>query len=365
MTLETSLVWDGEGPDPVTASLSNLPAAPGIYLFWGGEGDLLYIGKSVNLRDRVRSYFYRGGGHTRRTERLKHEVRRLEIQQTGSELEALLIESRTIKAYQPRYNVRGRRYEHFPFVKVTHEPYPRVLVTRVLEEDGGQYFGPFLSRNLLEEALEALLPLYGIRSCNVLPAQSCLQLAMGRCIGPCLGNVELTYADAVQELMRVLRGEADEVVAALKRQMAAASESHEYERAARLRDRAYAVHRMAAHQVRMKGALDGLDVLVVLPGYPVGTVTILAIRRARWAGALSFSADELSLASRRLRRQLRDWFIATPAPAARISPQELDEVQIVGTWLYRNRERPGVFSVDPADPEGVARAAIAHARSIV
>jgi len=188
------------GPD----ALSTLPCSPGVYLFTGAPGELLYIGKSVNLRDRVRSYFRKGGGHTRRTERLKHEVQRIEVYQTGSELEALLLESRLIKEHMPLYNVRGRRYEHYPFLKLTAEQYPRLLVTRVLEADGARYFGPFVSTSHLNEVLETLQPVFGMRTCSVLPDRPCLQLEIARCLGPCTGRVDAAYQEGVRQLEKVL-----------------------------------------------------------------------------------------------------------------------------------------------------------------
>ena len=127
-------------------AVRGLPTQPGVYMFYGPDDRLLYVGKSVNLRARVRSYFGPEGGHTRATARLKTEAARLEVRPCGSELEALLVESRLIKGRAPLYNVLGRTYRHFPFIKIPAEPFPRVHLTYELVDDGGTYFGPFRMR---------------------------------------------------------------------------------------------------------------------------------------------------------------------------------------------------------------------------
>lgn len=349
------------GPD----ALSTLPCSPGVYLFSGPPGQLLYIGKSVNLRDRVRSYFRKGGGHSPRTERLKREVQRIEVYQTGSELEALLLESRLIKEHLPPYNVRGRRYEHYPFLKLTAERYPRLLVTRLLEDDGARYYGPFLSVSHLEEVLETLQPVFGLRTCSILPDRPCLQLDIARCIGPCTGRVDDAYQEGIRQLETVLKGQADDLLARLQAEMKRASEGFEFERAARVRDRLRALMRLLEHQARLS-AVDGLDYLVVLPAFPGPAATFLAIRRARWVGQLTLSAEELAdrKASTRLRAFLKERFVTTPPPGARIGKLELDEVQIVGSWLYRRRHQPGVLAIAPDELPGHARAAVTVARGL-
>lgn len=347
------------GPD----ALSTLPRCPGVYQFYAEDGELLYLGKSVNLHDRVRSYFHASGGHTPRTARLKHEARRIEAHPTGSELEALLLESRLIKHHQPRYNVRGRRYEHYPFLKLTAEAYPRLIVTRTLVEDGARYFGPFLSASHLAAVVEALQPAFGLRSCATLPAHSCLEFDIGRCLGPCTGRVDALYAERVRSAVDFVMGETGGVIEGLEQEMQRASEAFAYERAARLRDRIHALRRLVVHQRRI-GTMDELDALVALPGVASGSALFLAIRRARWVGELRLDADALRArgAVARVRAFLKAAYLQQPAPSTRIDRSELDEVQIVASWLYRKRAQPGVFKMAAEAIAETARAAIAHAR---
>jgi excinuclease UvrABC nuclease subunit len=357
--IERGLRGFGVGLD----ALSTLPRCPGVYQFYAADGELLYLGKSVNLRARVKSYFHASGGHTPRTARLKHEAVRIEVHPTGSELEALLLESRLIKRHQPRYNVQGRRYEHYPFLKLTAEAFPRLMVTRTLVEDGSRYFGPFLSTSHLEAVVEALQPAFGLRSCAILPSHACLERDIGRCLGPCTGRVDEVYGERVQAAVRFVLGETGGVVEALEQEMLRASEAFAYERAARLRDRLHALQRLIAYQRRI-GNADELDALVALPGLSPGSAIFLAIRRARWVGELRLEADALRArsASARLRAFLKAAYLIQPAPSTRIDRSELDEVQIVASWMYGKRTHPGVFPVAPETFAETARAAIAHAR---
>ena len=350
--------------------LADLPTVPGVYLFSGPAGEILYIGKSVNLRERVRSYFRKHGGHSRRTERLKNEVTDIRIQPTGNELEALLLESQLIKQHQPPYNVRGRRYEHYPFVKITNEPYPRVLVTRLLEDDGAQYFGPFHSANRLTETLEALQTLMGWRRCVQMESAPCLHAQIGRCLAPCSGTADASYETMITQVGALLRGDPGPVLGDLRAQMRAASEALEFERAARLRDRLVPLTRLVERQERLRGALSELDTLIVVPGFSEDlepTVNLLAIRAARRVGTFTLRPSDLARPAerrkslRRLERFLSAHFVLTPPPSTRISAVELDEVQIVGSWLFRQRLKPGFFTMHAGLHAETAREALAFA----
>jgi excinuclease ABC subunit C len=361
--------------DPRSFHLAELPTVPGVYLFTGRAGETLYIGKSVNLRERVRSYFRKNGGHSRRTERLKNEVAGIRVQPTDSELEALLLESRLIKEHQPAYNVRGRRYEHYPFVKITCEAYPRVLVTRILEDDGAQYFGPFHSASRLTETLDALQAFMAWRRCTQMEAAPCLHAQIGRCLAPCSGAADAAYAAMIAEVGTLLRGEPGPLLENLRARMQEASDAQEFERAARLRDRLHPLTRLVARQERLRGALNELDTLVVVPAAPDSdlqpTVNFLAIRAARWVGKLSMRAADVARYPnrrkqlKRLERFLHERFVLAPPPSSRISAVELDEVQIVGSWLFRQRLKPGTFPVPTLGQPETARQALAYARDLL
>lgn len=360
--------------DATPLQISDFPTVPGVYLFAGSTGETLYIGKSVNLRERVRSYFRKHGGHSAKTRRLSKEVVRIRLHPTGNELEALLLESRLIKEFQPAYNVRGRRYEHYPFVKITNEAYPRILVTRVLEDDGAQYFGPFHSANRLTETLEALQAQLGWRRCGQLEAAPCLHAQIGRCLAPCSGSADVAYAAMIAQVGALLRGDPGPVLGDLRRQMKDASEALEFERAARLRDRLVPLARLVERQERLRGALSELDTVIVVPGMTDDlrpSATFLAIRAARWVGTFTLAAEDIGRAPerrkslKRLETFLTERFVLQPPPPTRITAVELDEVQIVGAWLFRQRLKPGYFSVHAGLQAETAREAMAFAVALL
>ena len=175
------------------AHTAGLPAEPGVYLFHGARGEVLYVGKAKSLRHRVRSYLARGAGITIRTRELARQTRLVETLVMGSELEALILEANLIKEHQPRFNIQLRDDKKYPYIKVTvNEPFPRVFVTRRVRRDGSRYFGPFVSVGRVRQALEVVKRLHGIRSCRYdlpreAPVRPCLDHHIGRCAAPCVG----------------------------------------------------------------------------------------------------------------------------------------------------------------------------------
>lgn len=315
--------------------IRRLPARPGVYLFYDADEALLYVGKAVNLRSRVRSYFGPNGGHTRSTARLKQEAARLETRACGSELEALLIESRTIKARQPRYNVLGRTYRHYPFIKIPNEPFPRVELTYELVDDGGTYFGPFPGEFRAREALDAMRPLFRWRSCTPLATRACFEHTIGRCSAPCVGLADqAAYEGALVELASFLSGGAGDILARLEHDMAEAAEHLQFERAAVLRDRLGMLAPWVARQGALQAAIAELDALIVLPSAEPGAALWLVVRRGRLVHT------ENAVTARRARgveRRIAE-VLAAPPPSLSVHQAELDEINIIAGWLHKHRE---------------------------
>lgn len=340
------------------ASLSEqaagLPARPGIYAFYDAHDCLLYVGKSVSLRARVRSYLREGGGHTRRTARLKDEAVRLEHVVCGSELEALLLEAREIKRRAPLYNVQGRYWRHYPFVKIEAGTFPRVDLTYELVEDGGRYFGPFPTETRAREALDALRPLMRWRSCAPLPKRACFEHTIGRCSAPCLGKVDAeAYEAQMEDLSAFLSGEAEPFLAGLEAEMLKASQELAFERARILRDRLGALRPLARRQAFLQAAKGELDCVIALPGAVAGTSLWLLVRRGRlvksYPGVTSADAGKLA---RRLARAL-----TKPAPSWGVRQDELDEINLLAGWLHRHAEDDQIVRLQPglSVTEAVAR----------
>ncbi len=323
--------------------IRRLPASPGVYMFYDAADTLLYVGKAVSLRSRVRSYFGPNGGHTRYTARLKDEATRLETRPCGSELEALLVESRTIKARAPLYNLQGRTYRHYPFIKIPNEPFPRVQLTYELVDDGGTYFGPFPGEYRAREALDAMRPLFRWRSCAPLASRACFEHTIGRCSAPCVGLVDqAAYAAGLAELASFLGGGAGEVLQRLERDMAEAAENLQFERAAVLRNRLGMLAPWVARQGALQAAIAELDALIVLPAAEPGAALWLVVRRGRLVHA------ESAVTRRRARgvaRRVSD-VLAAPPPSLSVHQAELDEINIISAWLHKHRDEGRAISLN-------------------
>jgi excinuclease ABC subunit C len=222
--------------------LQHLPTRPGVYVFKDGRGQILYIGKAKSLRARVRNHFAPDYPSARQEE-LVRRIRDIDTIVVGSEAEALLLEANLIKAHHPRYNIRLKDDKKYPYIKVTvQEAFPRVYVTRKLDNDGGRYFGPYTDVAAMRLALEVIKRLYTVRSCRYdlpveVPARPCLDYHIGRCLAPCVGlQTRTEYAQMVVEILDVLNGRVDEVRDRVLADMRQAAERMEFERAANLRD---------------------------------------------------------------------------------------------------------------------------------
>ena len=222
--------------------LKKLPTRPGVYLFKDAGGEVVYVGKAGSLRPRVRSYFSASGQSPKTAEMMRHVVS-LETIVVGTEAEALILEANLIKEYKPRFNIQLRDDKRYPYIKVTTiEPFPRVFVTRTLDDDGSRYFGPYTSVGVMREALEVIKRLYTVRSCSYdlpreAPDRACLDYHIGRCLAPCVGLQDQdSYGSMIGEIIKILEGETEGVRGRVEDLMQIASDTLEFERAARLRD---------------------------------------------------------------------------------------------------------------------------------
>ena len=222
--------------------LQHLPTRPGVYTFKDAKGQILYIGKAKSLRARVRNHFAPDYPSAKQAEMVRR-IRDVDTIVVGSEAEALLLEANLIKAHHPRYNIRLKDDKKYPYIKVTvQESFPRVYVTRTLDNDGARYFGPYTDVAAMRLALEVVKRLYTVRSCRYdlpdeTPARPCLDFHIGRCLAPCVGlQSRAQYAEMVLEIVDVLQGRVDDVRDRVKADMAGAAERMEFERAANLRD---------------------------------------------------------------------------------------------------------------------------------
>ncbi|MGL5512388.1 MAG: excinuclease ABC subunit UvrC, partial [Sporomusa sp.] len=238
--------------------LSLLPDQPGVYLMKDDKGRIIYVGKAINLKNRVRSYFQSSRNHSPKVLALVARIAGLEYIITASEIEALILECNLIKKHRPKYNISLRDDKTYPYIKMTYEEYPRLYATRKVVKDGARYFGPYTSAGAVHETLRLLKNLFPLRSCRKLDAKRpCLEHHIKRCLAPCTGNVEKeAYGDMIKAVGLFLEGRSDAVIKNLRRRMAEAAEALEFEQAGRLRDQLVAVEKIVEKQNIVTGSGD-------------------------------------------------------------------------------------------------------------
>ncbi len=251
--------------------LKALPQQPGVYLFKDAQGHVLYVGKAASLRARVSSYFHASADLSPRIKQLMARIADLEVTTTGSEAEALLLESQLIKRHHPKYNIAYRDDKSYPLLKLTAEPFPRLIVTRERKRDAGRYFGPYPDAGSLHQAVQFLRRVFPLRTCRTFPKSPCLEYHLGQCLAPCVGYIdEAAYRRIVEDLVAFLEGRREALLRELSRRMARASRDQRFEEAARLRDQIHALTSVivAKEKSAMTGPLEQLQLALKLPALP-------------------------------------------------------------------------------------------------
>lgn len=272
-------------PDAVATKLPHLPDGPGVYLWKGRDGTTLYVGKAKRLRSRVRSYFANDQLDNPKTRHLVGLIADLETIVVPSEAHALILEANLIKEYRPRFNIALRDDKSYPYVKVTvQEPFPRVFVTRRLEDDGASYFGPYTDVGAMRRSLNVVKRIFTVRSCNYdmpaqMPERPCLDYYIKRCKAPCiLAQSQQDYRAMIDEVVLFLSGRPDEVVRRVKERMDLASEQLDFERAAELRDALHHLEQMEEPTVVLEVEGGDRDVIGYARDGDDACVTVLRIR---------------------------------------------------------------------------------------
>jgi len=281
----------------VLEQLARLPVNPGVYLMKDAGGNIMYVGKAANLRSRVRSYFATGQKLSPKLERMVSRVTNLDFFVTSSEQEALILELNLIKRHRPRFNVRLKDDKTFPYLKIDiNQDWPRVYVTRRLEENGGRYFGPFASAKSIRQTLKVLKEIFPFRSCSRTitgsDSRPCLDYHLQHCLAPCIGATSKEeYAEVIRQIILFLEGKQERVVRELEHKMAQASEALDFERAARLRDRIQAVERVIEGQRIATTVRGEQDIVAFSQDRNQAYVQVFFVRGGKLVGRESFILD--------------------------------------------------------------------------
>ncbi|MGF7186043.1 excinuclease ABC subunit C [Desulfitispora alkaliphila] len=254
------------------------------------NGKIIYVGKAVNLKNRVRSYFTKAGQQSPKVQSMVSKIADLEYMVTDTEVEALILECNLIKKHRPKYNVSLKDDKHYPYIKVTlNEDFPRVIVTRKVKKDKAKYFGPYTRAGSVHETLKVLGSLFPLRTCKQpqIPKRDrpCLNAHIERCLAPCSGEVSRDeYMEMIQEVLLFLEGRQEGLMKKLEQKMAATAEKMEYEKAAQVRDQINALRDIMEKQKVISANLDDQDVIAMARGFNEACVIVFFIRGGKLLG---------------------------------------------------------------------------------
>lgn len=331
--------------------LQILPTEPGVYLFKNKKGRVIYVGKAINLRNRVKSYFSSQHADSPKTQALVKNIADVEYLLTDSEVEALILESNLIKKHKPRYNIRLTDDKSYPYLRVTlQEDYPRLEITRSVKKDGSRYFGPYTNVGAVQETLKLLKRVFPIRSCHQerLPKRErpCLNAYIQRCTAPCQGLITKDeYRHMITEIILFLEGKQEALVQKLEKRMAEAAERLDFEKAAELRDQLLAIEKVREKQKIVSGKFEDLDVLNYARGAERACVQVFFVRGGKVMGRDHFLLEgeparkgEEGEGTEILSAFLKQYYHqARVIPSQILLPEEVAEKEVLQSWLEEKR----------------------------
>jgi excinuclease ABC subunit C len=329
--------------DLIEELLRQLPSSPGVYIMRNARGNILYVGKSNNLKNRVRSYFASPQKLTPKTQLLVEKIHDFEYFVVTSDQEALILELNLIKRYWPPYNVLLKDDKTFPYLKIkTAEAWPRLYITRRLEQDGSHYFGPFASIQSLRRTLDVLKRVFPLRSCSMpvdvkKPVRPCLKHDMGYCPAPCAGRVtETEYSRIIKQLVKFLEGKQDSVIRDLKKKMEGAAEEMNFELAARFRDQLRALESVVeGQQIAMK-VRGEQDAIAFAAENDQACVQVFMIRYGKLIGRETFNLKGTgSEESQQVMTSfIQQFYSASPyIPKLLVLQYPVEDQEVIENWL--------------------------------
>ncbi|MBK8783554.1 MAG: excinuclease ABC subunit UvrC [Anaerolineales bacterium] len=339
--------------------LATLPAKPGCYIYHNAEGTIIYVGKAISLKNRVRSYFHADSSHDAKTRRLVRDIADIEWIVVGSELEALILEMNLIKKHRPKYNIRLKDDKRYPYIKISWgEPFPKITVTRQMVEDGSRYFGPYTSAWAVYQTLEVLRKIFPYLTCDReitgQDKRACLYYDIKLCNAPCIGAVsQAGYRQMISDLMEFLGGHSDEIVTRMQNEMQKAADEMRFEKAAALRDQLKAIQSIIERQKVIFGTdyLDS-DVLAMARTDGEACVQIFFIRGGKLIGREYFILEgtEDTADTEVMSEFVKQFYTeAANIPEQVMLPQEIEERVIISQWLRSKRGGRKVELLVPKD----------------
>ncbi len=339
--------------------LATLPTKPGCYLYRNAEGTIIYVGKAINIKNRVRSYFHADSSHDNKTRRLVRDIADIEWIVVGSELEALILEMNLIKKHRPKYNIRLKDDKRYPYIKIHwNEPFPKVTVTRQMVEDSSRYFGPYTSAWAVYQTLEVLRKIFPYLTCDREitgnDPRACLYYDIKLCTAPCIGAIDQAgYRAMISDLMDFLSGHSEAIVQRLQGDMQKTADEMRFEKAAALRDQLKAMQSIIERQKIVFGSdYEDSDVIAMARADGEACVQIFFIRGGKLIGREYFILEgtEDTTDNEVMAEFVKQFYTeAANIPEQVMLPQEIEERIIISQWLRSKRGGKKVELLVPND----------------
>jgi excinuclease ABC subunit C len=333
----------------IEEELKKLPDKPGVYIMKDKNDEIIYVGKAISLKKRVRQYFQSGKNNPPKVNAMVKNISEFEYIIVDNEIEALILEANLIKKHKPKYNILLRDDKQYPYIKVTvNEKYPRVMKTRHISKDGAKYFGPYPSVYAVNDAIEIIRNLYPLRTCNrnldkdIGKTRPCLNFYIGRCLGPCQGNVdEKKYMDMVNEVLLFLNGKEDKLVDIIENKMKEAAKALDFEGAAKYRDQINSLNLLHEKQkiVSTTNVVDQ-DVIGMARGIEEVCIQIFFIRDGKIVGREHFILEDTFEEDRKeiLSSFIKQFYIgAAYVPKEIIIEEDIVDIEIISKWLSEKK----------------------------
>lgn len=332
----------------IQEELKKLPSKPGVYIMKDINGEIIYIGKAVVLKNRVRQYFQSLSNQTPKVRAMVSHIKEFEYIVTDTELEALILECNLIKKHRPKFNILLKDDKSYPYIKVTmNEDFPRILMTRRIEKDGAKYFGPYTSVFAVRETIDLVKKLFPIKTCNkVLPrdigkGRPCLNYYIYQCLGPCQGNVSKDeYRALMRDICSFLGGRQENILKRLEKDMKEASDNLEFEKAAKIRDKINSLRHIAEKQKIISTAMEDQDVIAFAKSETDSCVQVFFIRGGKLIGREHFILEGTAdVSDSELMTAFVKQFYSSAAyvPNQLILQEDIDEIGIIERWLSSKR----------------------------
>ncbi len=331
---------------PIKDKLANLPLCPGVYIMKDCEDNIIYVGKSKLLKNRVSQYFQNSSVHSPKTVAMVSQIADFEYIITDTENEALALECNLIKKHLPKYNILLKDDKQYPYIKITiNEDFPRVFMTRQVKKDGGLYLGPFMSALNLKEAIEELRRIFKIRSCNQHITKGnrhkrpCLYYQIGQCSAPCCGNIAAEeYKNVVSQIIEVLNGNCKNIIKELDEKMTAAAETLEFEKAAQFRNKIYAIKSFEEKQKVTSANSESMDFVGVYHEDESYCIQVFNYRDGKAVGSSYFTLEnEKGSPSEVIEGFVKQFYFTNKAIPKKIYiSNDIDDKLVIEEWLSKN-----------------------------